>query len=166
MKKPLISYVVAMSKQTRAIGKDNDLIWKIPQDLKHFKDKTTGHPMLMGRTTFDSIGRVLPNRTNIVITRNKDWAHEGVLVCHSLEEALEEAKKLDEEEITIIGGAQIFALAMPVVTRIYLTYVDDDKEGDVYFPDFDETQFTETARTDGEFEGIQFSIVTLDKIDI
>lgn len=164
MERPILSFVVAMSKQTRAIGKDNDLLWKIPRDLEHFKNVTTGHPMIMGRTTFDSIGRVLPNRTNIVITRNTAWKHEGVLVYHSLEEALEEARKLDTEEITIIGGAQIFALALPYVTRIYLTYVDDDLEGDVYFPDFDEQQFSEIAREDGEYEGIHYSIVTLDRV--
>jgi dihydrofolate reductase len=165
MKKPIISFVVAMSKQTRAIGKNNDLLWKIPRDMEHFKNVTSGHPMIMGRTTFDSIGKVLPNRTNIVITRNTEWKHKGVLVCHSLEEALHEARKLDTEEITIIGGAQIFTLALPIVTRMYLTYVDDDTEGDVYFPVFDEKQFSEITREDGEYEGIKFSICTLDKIE-
>jgi dihydrofolate reductase len=164
MPTPLISFVVAMSKQTRAIGKNNDLLWRIPADLQHFKKVTLGHPMIMGRKTFDSIGRILPGRTNIVVTKNTDWSHEGVLVCHSLEEALEEAQKLDSEEITIIGGAQIFELALPIVTRIYLTLVDDEQEGDVYFPPYDERQFTETACEDGVFEGINYSIVTLDRV--
>lgn len=163
MKTPIISFVVAMGKKTRAIGKNNDLLWRIPQDLTHFKNVTLGHPMIMGRATFDSIGRVLPGRTSIVITRNKEWAHEGVLVCHSVEEALERGAELDTEEITIIGGGEIFTLALPYVTRIYLTLVDDDVTGDVYFPEFDETQFKETAREDGEYEGIKFSIVTMEK---
>ena len=164
MEKPIISLVVAMSKQTRAIGKDNDLLWKIPRDLKHFKDVTLGHPMIMGRATFDSIGRVLPNRTSIVITRNKEWRHEGVLVCHSLEEALEKAKELDIEEITIIGGGEIFTLALPYVTRIYLTLVDEDIDGDVYFPAYDAQLFTETQRTEFEHDGVDVAIITLDKV--
>ena len=164
MEKPIISLVVAMSKQTRAIGKNNDLLWKIPRDLKHFKEVTLGHPMIMGRATFDSIGRVLPNRASIVVTRNKGWSHEGVLVCHSLGEALEKAKEIDTEEITIIGGGEIFSLALPFATRIYLTLVDDEIDGDVYFPIYDASQFREIAREDGEFEGIRFSIVTMDKV--
>lgn len=164
MENPRISFVVAMSQQTRAIGKKQGLLWRIPADLQHFKKVTLEHPMIMGRKTFDSIGRILPGRAHIVVTKNTDWSHEGVIVCHSLEEALEEAKKLDKEEICIIGGGQIFELAMPVVRRIYLTLVDDDQEGDVHFPSYDERQFRETAREDGVFEGIKYSILTLDRV--
>ena len=160
---PKISFVVAMSKQTRAIGKNGDLIWKIPEDLQHFKDVTMGHPMIMGRKTFDSIGRVLPGRTSIVITRNKELMQKGVVVCHSIEDAIKLSGQLDEEEITVIGGGAIFELALPFVTRIYLTVVDDNVEGDVYFPEFDESMFTETDRKEGTHNGITYVIRTLDK---
>jgi len=163
MEKPVISFVVAMSKETRAIGKNNELLWKIPEDMKRFRTLTTGHPMIMGRKTFDSIGHPLPNRTNIVITRDTFWDHEGVLVCHTLEEALSKAKELDQEEITIIGGAQIFSLAMPVVTRIYLTLVDDTKEGDVYFPQVDMTLFSETEHQEHIFNNLSYTFVTLER---
>ena len=164
MNKSIISYVVAMSKQTRVIGKDNDLLWRIPEDLAHFKRVTMGHPMVMGSKTFDSIGCVLPGRTSIVLTRNTDWSHEDVLVAHSIEEAIEKAKEIDQEEVTIIGGGEVFALGLPYVTRIYLTLVDDDVEGDVYMPEFDESSFTETARVEDEYEGLKYTILTLDKV--
>jgi dihydrofolate reductase len=159
-----VSFVVAMSKQTRAIGKNQGLLWRIPRDLQHFKEVTLGHPMIMGRATFDSIGKVLPGRTTIVVTRNTTWNHEGTIACHSLEEALTEARKIEDTEITIIGGGQIFQQALPLVDRIYLTLIDDEQEGDVYFPLFDENLFTETARENGTFEGINYSICTLDRV--
>jgi dihydrofolate reductase len=163
MNTPTLSFVVAISTQTRAIGKNNDLLWHIPDDLQHFKKVTLGHPIIMGRKTFDSIGRVLPDRTNIVITRNEVWSHEGVTVCHSLEEALATAGKLDTEEIVVIGGSHIFEQALPFADRMYLTLVDDAKEGDVYFPAFDMSLFTEVDRKDGVYEGIPYSILTLEK---
>jgi len=161
MDTPEIHFVVALSKQTRAIGKEGKLLWYIPKDMKHFKDVTLGHPMIMGRGTFDSIGRVLPGRVNIVITRNPDWKHEGVVVCHSLEEALETAKTFDTEKMSIIGGAQIFQLALPYATHLHLTEVDDEKEGDVYFPEINEVHFEELEKKDGEHDGIKYSIRTL-----
>ena len=164
MEKPIISFVVAMSKQTRAIGKNNNLLWRIPRDLQHFRAVTLGHPMIMGRATFDSIGTVLPNRTTIVVTRNRTWSHEGVLVCHSIEEALEKAKECDTEEIAIIGGGEIFTLALPYVTRIYLTLVDDAVDGDVYFPEYEAKHFTESHRLEFTHEGLNVAIVTLDKV--
>lgn len=163
MESPIISFVVAMSKQTRAIGKAGDLLWKIPRDQQFFKEVTMGHPMIMGSKTFDSIGRVLPGRSHIVLTRNTDWLHKGVVVAHTLDDALKRAQALDDEEITIIGGGEIFSLALPVVNRIYLTEVNDEVEGDAYFPDFDESAFTETSREEGEHNGLTYVIRTLDK---
>ncbi len=164
MKKPYISFVVAMGRHTRAMGKDNDLLWKIPEDQKFFKDVTMGHPMIMGRKTFDSIGRVLPGRTNIVITRNKNWSHKGVVVVPSIEEAFRIGESLDKEEITVIGGAQIFELSLPYVTRLYLTLVDDDVEGDTYFPQMSLEDFEKVDKKSGEYEGLTYDIYTFDKI--
>ena len=139
-----LSLVVAMS-ENRVIGVDNRLPWSIPEDLKRFKKITSGHPIVMGRKTFESIGRPLPNRTNIVITRNKDFRSDGVATCFSLEEALEWAAKAPgAEEICIIGGGEIFKKALPICDRIYLTEVKWPFEGDAYFPDFDETLFNVT----------------------
>src|SRR6185503_7742279 len=108
----MISAIAAIGRN-RELGKGNQLIWQIPDDLKRFKSLTTGHPIIMGRKTFDSIGRVLPNRTNIVITRDTHWNHEGVVVAHSVEDAIEKGKALDQSEIFIIGGAQIYEAALP-----------------------------------------------------
>jgi dihydrofolate reductase len=160
---PIISFVVAMSKQTRAIGSGGDLLWKIPRDQQFFKEVTMGHPMIMGSKTFDSIGRILPGRPHIVLTRDTNWFYKGVVVAHSLPDALARARALDDEEIAIIGGGEIFTLALPVVNRIYITEVDDNVHGDVYFPEFDESTFTEVAREEGEHNGLTFVIRTLDK---
>jgi dihydrofolate reductase len=141
MKKPRISMIAALGTKTRVIGKGNQLIWKLPGDLPRFKALTTGHPIIMGRKTYESIGRPLPNRTNIVITRSDDFvADSSVRITHSLAEALAEAQLIEEEEIFIIGGGEIYTQALPFADRLYLTLVDDDQEGDVYFPDYSEFQ--------------------------
>ncbi|RZL54772.1 MAG: dihydrofolate reductase, partial [Pedobacter sp.] len=113
-----VSIVVAVS-ENNAIGKDNQLLWHLPADLKHFKEITTGHPIIMGRKTYDSIGRPLPNRRNIVITRTTNLSIENVEVVNTLEEAISLCK--DEKEIFIIGGAEIYKHALPLTNRIYLT---------------------------------------------
>ena len=129
----MISLVVARS-ENHAIGVGNQLPWHIPEDLKRFKKVTNGHPILMGRKTFDSIGKALPNRTNIVITRNESFSTEGVLRAASLEQALQIAKNSPgNDEIFVIGGSEIFRLAMPLADRIYLTEVRRQVNGDVFF---------------------------------
>lgn len=141
-----LSLIVAMS-ENRVIGVNNHLPWNIPEDLKRFKAITNGHPIVMGRKTFESIGRLLPNRTNIIVTRDRDYRVEGAGVCHSFEEALEWAKRSPgAEEIFVIGGSEIFKLALPKVSRIYLTEVKWPFEGDTFFPDFPEEEFRESAR--------------------
>lgn len=141
-----ISLVVAMS-ENRVIGVENRLPWNIPEDLKRFKKITSGHPILMGRKTFESIGRPLPNRTNIVITRNKDYRAEGVATCFSLTDALAWAQKAPgAEEVFIIGGGEIFREALPLAHRIYLTEVKWPFDGDAFFPEFDETEYKEADR--------------------
>ena len=130
----LVSIIAAMDRN-RLIGKKNQLPWRLPADLAHFKKVTFGKPVIMGRKTFESIGRPLPGRTNIVLTGSADFSAEGVLVAHSLEQALEHAAGADEA--MIIGGSMIYRLALPIADRLYLTYVDNDHEGDAWFPEFD-----------------------------
>lgn len=146
MAAPKISLIVAMS-ENRVIGVNNHLPWNIPEDLKRFKQITLNHPIIMGRKTFESIGRILPKRTNIVITRDRSYRVEGGAVVHSFEEALEWARKSPgAEEIFVIGGSEIFKLALPLASRIYLTEVQWPFEGDAFFPDFPEGEYRETLR--------------------
>ena len=139
--KAKIIIVVAMSKGKRAIGHTNKLLWHIPDDLKRFKEKTLGHPIIMGRKTFESIvtilGKPFPGRHNIVITRNPDFAYEGVTVTSSLEDALEKAREHNPTEIHIGGGAEIYTQALPFVDELYVTFIDDEPESDTFFPEFE-----------------------------
>jgi len=160
---PTLNIIAVLSTQTRAIGKDNALLWHIPDDLQHFKKLTMGHPIIMGRNTFESIGTPLPGRVNIVLTRDVGWSHEGVVVCHSFEEALAQATDADKKEIFIIGGAQLYTLALPRADRLYLTLVNDAKEGDVYFPEYSDLPFIEKAREDRAYHELAFAFVTLER---
>ena len=158
-----ISLIVAAA-QNGVIGRDNQLIWRLPDDLKQFKRLTTGHPIIMGRKTFDSIGKPLPNRTSIVITRSKEWCMEGVLVVNSIEEAVEVAQKTDTEEVFVIGGAEIYRLTLPIDDKIYLTEVRADFEGDAYFTIPDIEYWQEESRlhhTSDEKHAIAFDFVEL-----
>ncbi|PJJ62502.1 dihydrofolate reductase [Chryseobacterium geocarposphaerae] len=131
----MTTIVVAMGKKNE-IGFENQLLWHLPKDLKHFKDLTSGHPIIMGRKTYESIGKPLPNRTNIVVSRQKDWFEEGILIVGSIKEAVKFAKKIDEE-VFIIGGGNIYAQTMDVVDRLEVTLVKADLEADTYFPKID-----------------------------
>lgn len=133
MNNPLISFVVA-ADEGNVIGNNNQLPWHLPNDLKYFKNLTWGMPVLMGRKTFDSIGKPLPGRQNIVITRSHQWQHEGVQVVHSVAEALALAAEADVQEVFVIGGAEIFQTAYPYAGRLYLTRVHHHFEGDVVLP--------------------------------
>lgn len=142
----MISLVVAMT-EARVIGIENRLPWSIPEDLKRFKKITSGHPIIMGRKTFESIGRPLPQRTNIIITRQRDYRAEGTVSCFSLQEALDWAAKAPgADEIFVIGGGEIFREALPLADRIYLTQVEWPFEGDAFFPTFREEDFGESSR--------------------
>lgn len=154
MQKARISIIAAMNNGNRAIGKAGGLLWHLSDDLKRFKKLTTGHPIIMGRKTFESIGRALPNRTNIVITRNPDFQRSDresgkrsdLVTVSSLEEAIQEAGKrlnlsgerfnLSSPEIFIIGGGEIYAQALPLTDRLYLTLVQSNMEGDTFFPNY------------------------------
>ena len=140
--------IVAVSRNG-VIGRDNQLPWHLPEDLKFFKTVTMGKPILMGRKTFESIGRPLPGRTNIVITRDPDWHSLGVEVAGSLEAALQLGEKacsaVGEEEVMVIGGEQIYRMTLPAADRLYLTQVDADVEGDAYFPEVDFGQWQQIS---------------------
>jgi dihydrofolate reductase len=138
----VISLIVAMA-QNGVIGRDNALPWHLREDLKRFKAHTLGKPILMGRKTFDSIGRPLPGRTNIVLTRDPQWSAPGVIAARNVEEAL--AHCTGSAELVAIGGAEVFRLVMPFARRFYLTNVHADVAGDTYFPAFDSTQWADVA---------------------
>jgi len=137
----IISIIVAIAKN-RVIGVDGGLPWHLPEDLKFFSKTTTGHCVLLGRKNFDSIPekyRPLPKRTNIVLTRQKNFSADGVIVVHDFKSAIEQAKALHETELFIIGGAEIYSHFMDSADRMYITEIDATPEGDTYFPSFDET---------------------------
>lgn len=128
----LISIIVAVSANG-VIGKDNQLIWRLPDDLKRFKNLTLGHPMIMGRKTFESIGRPLPGRTSIVITRNPGFFAEGVVLATSLSDAIQKARQTETSEAFVIGGGNIYEQALPLSDNLYLTEVHTELDGDTFF---------------------------------
>lgn len=140
-----LSLIVAMA-ENGVIGREGALPWHLPADLRRFKTLTMGHPMVMGRKTFESIGRALPGRRSIVVSRNPEWQAEGVETVTSLEQALTLAAA--EEEVFVIGGAEIFALALPRADRLYLTRVHAEIEGDVFFPKLDKSEWRTVSRED------------------
>jgi dihydrofolate reductase len=144
----MIRSIIVARANNRVIGKDNGLIWHMPHDLKHFKNTTSGHYVLMGRKSFESLGKPLPNRLNVIITRNKEYAAEGALVVHGLKEALQLAAEQKQQEVFILGGGEIYKQALDAgqVDRIYLTEIQDRFEGDTYFPELDMSQWQEVSR--------------------
>ncbi len=145
--------LIVAAAANNVIGRDNQLPWHLPQDLKYFKAITLGKPIIMGRKTYESIGRPLPGRTNIVITRNPQWrAADGVLVVSSLEQALTQAELLvaADDEVMIIGGAALYRAALSQVERIYLTRIGVEVEGDAWFPELDATEWQLVSVQDGE----------------
>ena len=162
-----LTIVVAMDAR-RGIGIDNKLPWHLPEDLAHFKRVTLGRPIIMGRKTFDSIGRPLPGRRNIVVTRNAQWRHDGVEVAHSLQEAVALAGNgsASSASASIIGGAQIFAEALEVADRMIVTHIDKQYACDTFFPEIDTARWTAVASEPqrSEAEGVEFSFVTYDKV--
>lgn len=138
----MITLIVAMGKN-REIGKENQLLWHLPKDLKHFKELTSGHPIIMGRKTYESIGKPLPNRTNIVISRKNDWFEEGILIVGSIKEAVKFAKKIDEE-VFIIGGGNIYEQTIDLADKLEVTLVDAVLDADTFFPKINEKVWQKT----------------------
>ena len=159
----IVTIVVAIS-ENYAIGKNNQLLWHMPADLRHFKNITTGHTVIMGRKTYDSVGKPLPNRRNIIITR-QDIEIEGCEVVKSVEDAL--ALCANDEEVFIVGGAEIYKLAMNKTDRIYLTIIHHSFDADTLFPEIDYLEWRETAREDhqpDEKNKFPYSFITLDRV--
>ncbi len=144
MNKPTISIIVAIA-ENRAIGKNNQLLWDIPEDLEHFRGITAGHPVIMGEKTYYSIGRPLPNRTNIILSKNEDLKISGTIVCHSINEAIKIASEKDSKEIFFLGGGMVYAQALPLSDKLYLTVVEGDFDADVFFPEY-ENVFTKIIK--------------------
>lgn len=155
-----LGLIVARGKRDGAIGRDNQLVFRIKEDMQHFKRETMGHPVLMGRKTFESIGKPLPGRTNVVITRNPEFRADGVTVAHSLEEALAAVK--GEAMPYLIGGGDLYAQALPYVTRLVVTEIDREAEGADTFFTYPEEEFRVVDSRPGENPDVTF--VYLDRV--
>lgn len=145
-----ISLIAAVS-QNGVIGLNNDMPWHLPDDFAFFKRKTSHHAIIMGRKSLDALGKPLPNRTSIVITRNSAFMVEGVTVQHTLDEAIAKAQEVDQQryqtgEIFVIGGAEIYKVALPIATTLYITEIHQAYDGDTYFPEFDKREWREVSR--------------------
>ncbi len=160
----MISIIAAIGKN-RELGKDNKLLWHIPEDLKRFKTLTSGHVVIMGRKTFESIGKPLPNRINIVVTRNRSWTPLGCTVCYSLDDAIEKAKRnlSARGQVFIIGGAEIYKQGIQYADKLYLTLVDKSyPKADVFFPAY--SNFAKVILEEGHFSGkVNFKFIELIK---
>jgi dihydrofolate reductase len=160
----MLSAIVAAS-ENNVIGRDNGMLWHLSDDLKHFRNTTRGHHVIAGRKTFESQGKPLPGRTNIIVTRNIHYRAEGCIVAHSLEEALRAVQ--NDDEPFIIGGEQIYRMTLPRVERIYLTRVHAVLEGDAFFPELDPTHWRELSREryeKNERNDYPFSVYVLERI--
>lgn len=159
--KPIISMIAAMD-ESRAIGKDNKLLWHIPEDMKRFRTITLGHPIIMGRLTYESIGRVLPKRINIIVSRNANYHVEGGIVCESLKKALEIACEKDTREVFIIGGGQMYKQGIELSAKLYLTVVKGSHKADSYFPEYE--NFTKIARKEEKSDkNYEYTFLELEK---
>lgn len=159
--------LIAAVAENNVVGKDNELPWYLPEDLKHFKQLTLGKPIIMGRLTYESIGKPLPGRANIVVSRQQNYRPEGVKVVGSLIDALSLAEPIAKaeglDEVMVIGGAQIYAEAMPFADTLYLTEIHKVIEGDTYFPELDWARWKESQRQDfkgNSPESLDYSFVT------
>ena len=158
---PKLSIIVAMSSN-RVIGVNNSLPWHLSEDLKHFKTLTTGHTIIMGRKTYESIGKPLPNRRNIVISRNLNAFYGGIEVVHSLEDAFSTSS--NDDEVFIIGGSNIYEQSLHLAEHLYITEIKKAFEGDTFFPEIDKSLWTESTReTHISSDGLEFSFVRLQK---
>lgn len=161
----MITIIAAIGKNNE-LGKDNQLLWNLPKDLKHFKNITSGHPIIMGRKTYESIGKPLPNRTNIVVSRKENWFEEGILIVPSLKEAIKHAKKIDED-IFIIGGGNIYEQTIHLADRMEITQVNFETEADAFFPKIDEKiwrKINEIYHSKDENHDYDFCFQTWEKV--
>lgn len=140
----ILSLIAGIGKNNE-LGKDNKLLWDLPSDMKFFRETTSGHPVIMGRKTFESIGRPLPKRRNIIITRDTTYTHEGIEVVHSIDEALALFANTDEE-VFVIGGAEIYKQSLPFADKLYITEVEKEFDADAFFPAFDKAHWALSSR--------------------
>ena len=153
-----LSLIVAIAKN-RVIGVNNTLPWYLPEDLKRFRALTTGHHIIMGRKTFDSLGRLLPGRTTVIVTRNPDYKMAGAIVVHSLEAAITACG--DDNEAFLIGGAELYKDGLKLANKLYITEIDAEYEGDAFFPEFDVAEWQVVERESHQAEnGLGFSYLT------
>ena len=155
----MIASICAVGKN-REIGCENKLLWDIPEDMKHFKNITTGHVVIMGKNTYLSIGKPLPNRFNIVIAQEQDFSAPGCKVVHSIPDAIELGKNQTDKDVFVIGGGQIYAQTLPYVEKLYLTLVDDAPEADTFFPDYSEFKHV-VKEEKKEYNNISYRFVEL-----
>ncbi len=155
--------IIAAIGKNRELGRDNKLLWGIPDDLKRFKELTSGHPIIMGRKTFESIGKPLPNRTNIIVTRDENFKRDGCVVVNSIEDAFKKAKALDKE-IFVIGGAQIYKQSLPYVKKLYLTLINEEADADTFFPPYEEEFIKKLAHKERVHNGIKYQWIDFERI--
>lgn len=159
-----ISIIVAVAGKKRVIGKAGGMPWYISEELKRFKEITMGHPIIMGRKTHESIGKALPGRTNIVITKDTAYTAEGIKVTHLLEEALEVASTAEgAEEVFIIGGGEIYNQALPLTDKLYITEIEKELDGDVFFPDYSAFKRVVWQSETYESQGIKYRFLELER---
>lgn len=161
--------LIAAAAENNVIGRDNDLPWKLPNDMKHFVRTTKGHCILMGRKNLESFGRLLPKRTNILLTRDQTYKFEGAEIFYDLQKAIDFAKEIGEEELMVIGGGEIYRQCMPFADRIYLTRVHAEIEGDVYFPELDAAFWelkTEEFHDKDEKHNYSFTFQVFERVEI
>lgn len=149
----MILTLMAAYSRTRALGADNRMLWHLPEDFRFFKEQTTGHTLLMGRKTYESIGRALPNRRTIVITRDESWSAPDAEVAHSVDAALALADAAEDEVVFSAGGGEIYAQTLPLADVMLLTHVDSDVDGDAHFPVWDPADWRETWREHRDAQG-------------
>lgn len=162
----ILSAIVAAA-ENNAIGKNNDLLWSLPDDMRFFKTTTSGHAVIMGRKTLESFGRPLPNRTNICITRNESYSPEKVEVVHSIEEAISLAKGIEKEECFLLGGGEIYKQGLRFCDKVYLTRVHASFEAEAFFPELDEAEWKEVDRVEhgiDEKHAYAFTFLTYERV--
>lgn len=161
-KKQRMSLIAAIGSN-RELGKNNTLLWNIPEDMKRFRELTTGHAVIMGQKTYESIGKPLPNRTNIIVTVDKEFESKECFVCYSLEEALEKARDIDHEEVFVIGGGSVYRQMIDKADRLYLTLVKGKFQADVFFPEYEHIFSRVISLQKSQDEHFSYEFIVLEK---
>ncbi len=161
MNNPKISLICAIA-ENRAIGKNNQLLWHIPEDFKYFKEKTIGHVIIMGQKTYESIGKPLPNRTTVVLSNDQNFNEDGVVLARTFEEVFQKARELEKDEVFICGGGSVYAQTIDLADKLYLTVVEGNFEADVFFPEYEEFTKIVSQRKSSD-ENFKYTFLELEK---